>query len=173
MNANEGVAESLNFGWLVEGEIAGCAGPISVAELQYLKSQGVASLVRLAHPDDPEFTRFEESQIISAGLQDLWVPVPDFTSPTEQQIDQILGFVERQRANGGPVAVSCGAGCGRSGTILACYLITRGYDADAALRFLISKRPCCREIVDGNHKHHQKDTIFAFEKRFTGRRPDL
>ena len=170
MNASEGVAESLNFGWLVEGEIAGCAAPAFQRDLDYLRSQGIRAILRLAHPDTDNV--MPQDDIMRAGLKDLPIPVRDFTSPTPDEINESIRFLEQQRANGKPVAVSCGAGCGRTGTILACHLITRGYSADAALDFLLSRRPCCREIVDRNHKHHQKDAIFAFEKRFAGRRLD-
>src|SRR3990172_9970654 len=139
-------SESLNFGWLIDGEIAGSAAPMLRAELDYLKSQGVGAILRLAYPDKDDFV-IQHTEVVASGLQDLQIPVEDFHAPTIEQIDMALSFVSEQLDQGRPVVVSCGAGCGRTGTILACYLISRGYTAEEALKFLFDKRPCSDEIV--------------------------
>ena len=56
-------------------------------------------------------------------------------------------FVHNAIAKGRPVAVSCGAGCGRTGTVLACYLVSAGYSAEEAIQQLLALRPCAREII--------------------------
>jgi len=139
-------SQSLNFSWLIDGEIAGSAAPMSRAELDYLKSQGVGAILRLAHPDKDDFV-IEHTAVIASGLKDLQIPVEDFHAPTIEQINMALSFIGEQLEQGRPVAVSCGAGCGRTGTILACYLVSRGYTAEEALTFLFRKRPCSDEIV--------------------------
>ena len=48
---------------------------------------------------------------------------------------------------GNPVAISCMAGYGRSGTLLACYLVFRGRSDSEAIRHLIFKRPCSAEML--------------------------
>ena len=139
-------SQSLNFSWLIDGEIAGSAAPMSRAELDYLRSQGVGAILRLAHPDKDDFV-IEHAKVLASGLQDIQIPVEDFHAPTIEQIDMALSFIGEQLDQGRPVAVSCGAGCGRTGTILACYLVSRGYTAEDALTFLFRKRPCSDEIV--------------------------
>jgi len=49
-------SETLNFSWLIEGEIAGSAAPASEEELAYLRSQGVRAIIRLAHPENDDLS---------------------------------------------------------------------------------------------------------------------
>lgn len=163
MAAAKVATETLNFSWLIEGEVAGCAAPMSKAELAYLRSQGIRAIVRLAYPDKDDFV-IDSADVKATGLEDLQVPVQDFHAPSPQQIEAALRFVEDQVRLGRPVVVSCGAGCGRTGTVLACYLITRGYSAGDAWKFLLSKRPCSDEIDKGTPA--QKKAIYEFERRF-------
>lgn len=170
MNADEDVAGSLNFSWLVEGEIAGCAGPAFHEELDYLKAQGIEALVRLAHPDDPDGVGVTSQEVEQAGLDDCPEPVRDWTAPRQNQIQPVLRFVFKALSEGKPVAVSCGAGCGRTGTILACYLVAQGRSADEAIEHLIDVRPRSKEIL---RVPGQKDAVVEFERRLKRGQVDL
>ena len=50
-------------------------------------------------------------------------------------------FISKAIAAGRPVGVSCGAGLGRTGTMLACYLVSNGLDAEKAINEVRAKRP--------------------------------
>ena len=146
--------ERLNLSWLIDGEIAGHRGPISEAELEYLKSCRVAALVRLV---EEHLTRVTSEQVKQVGLEDLHLPVDDFHAPTIEQIELALNFIRDYIAKGKAVGVSCGAGYGRTGTILACYLISKGLSADEAINQVRSKRPGSIEIGE------QEKVIRQFE----------
>ena len=163
INAVEDLGGSLDFTWLIQGEVAGCAAPMQQADLHYLRSRGIGAVVRLAHPDT-DLVIMERTHVMGAGLDDLHVPVPDFTGPTSDQINQVLRFMYEKRRIGKAVAVSCGAGCGRTGVMLACYLITLEYSADDALEFMISKRPCSKEILEALPE--QRNAIYEFQTHF-------
>jgi atypical dual specificity phosphatase len=129
--------ERLNFSWLIQGEVAGHAAPASEDDLNYLKQMGVKVLVRLVEPHKATVTGY---QIEELGLTDFHEPVPVFTAPNESQIDRMVAFIKHSVAAKRPVGVSCGAGVGRTGTILACYLVREGYSADQAMAELTNKR---------------------------------
>lgn len=74
----------------------------------------------------------------SAGFTFLCLPVPDGGAPTMEQAKNFIRFVSEQRAAQRPVAVHCEAGIGRTGTVLATYLISQGISAEAAIQSIRS-----------------------------------
>jgi atypical dual specificity phosphatase len=51
-----------------------------------------------------------------------------------QEAEEFIRFIAEQRAEQQPVAVHCEAGLGRTGTMLATYLISQGASAESAIR---------------------------------------
>jgi len=72
----------------------------------------------------------------------MFEPVPDFSAPTLEQIDRMCRWIEDQIENyERPVAVTCYAGIGRTGTVLASYLVYTGYEPQVAIDFVRQLRP--------------------------------
>ncbi len=149
----------MNFSWLEEGLVAGCRGPRTDADLSFLARVGIRALVRLAHEDE---TGIAASDVQQCGIEDCYEPVEDRAAPSQEQIDRVFSFVQRAVSRGKSVAVSCGAGYGRTGTILACYLVSKGLSQEAAIRTLIEARPCSREIL---HVPGQREAVIEFQRR--------
>ena len=96
-------------------------------ELPELYSDGVRAVVSLLNiPSDAAV--FE-----SAGFTFLCLPMPDGGTPTLDQVTEFIRFVNEQRTAQQPIAVHCVEGLGRTGTMLAVYLISNGHSADAAI----------------------------------------
>ncbi len=58
------------------------------------------------------------------------------------QIDQIVDFIQEQIKNDEPIMVHCAAGAGRTGTILACFLIKyHNLSAKNAIEKVRKERP--------------------------------
>ena len=96
-------------------------------ELSALHSVGVRAVVSLLNiPSDA-------SVYGSVGFSFLCLPVPDGGAPTTEQAEEFVRFVTDQRAAHRPVAVHCEAGLGRTGTLLATYLVAQGETAVAAI----------------------------------------
>jgi atypical dual specificity phosphatase len=141
------------FYWLVEDTLAGCSRPGGIArqreaslppeevtrqldeDLAWLRDRGIGAVLTLTE------TPLDLDALERHGLATLHLPVEDLTPPTPEQLDLALRFIDEQRLQGRPVAVHCLMGQGRTGSVLAAYLIRAGATPEAALRELRSLCP--------------------------------
>jgi atypical dual specificity phosphatase len=139
-----------DFYWLIPSVLAGCgrpgrrgraAGPPEAldADLVWLRQQGIGAILSLTE------TPLDEEGLARHGFDWLHLPVADLTPPTPEQLALALAFIDRHRAHGRPVAVHCLMGQGRTGTVLAAYLIRGGLGPDLALAEL---RAVCPGAVE-------------------------
>ena len=123
-------------GWVAPG-VLGCAYPRTDRALTALSEGGVRLLVNLhARPHDP-------ARLARHGLREVHLPVGDFAAPSLCQIERGLDAILGALAAGEAAAVHCGGGLGRTGTLLACYLLASGESlgAEEALRRVRGLRP--------------------------------
>jgi atypical dual specificity phosphatase len=73
-------------------------------------------------------------------------------------LSEIVEFIEARNAEAKPVLVHCGEGKGRTGTVLAAYLVSKGATADEAIERVRELRPGSIENVD------QENAIRLLEK---------
>lgn len=81
-------------------------------------------------------------EVRRAGLESLWLPIPDMGAPASVGRARTLveSIVERMERRG-TVVVHCLGGLGRSGTVAACVLAARGREAGEALQMVRRARP--------------------------------
>ena len=121
--------------WLEGRQVLGCAYPRGQAGLARLARIGVSLVVNLhERPHNPAY-------LARYDLTELHLPVADFTPPLPAQLDCGVAAIVAATAVGERVAVHCGAGLGRTGTLLACYLVYHGLSADAAIARVRVIRP--------------------------------
>jgi atypical dual specificity phosphatase len=121
--------------WLDGGRVAACRYPGDERAVRYLADAGVRLIVNLhpkAHP--PE-------RLAVLRLTELHLPVADFTPPTQEQLGRGVQAMRAAVDGGTKVAVHCGAGLGRTGTLVACYLVALGLSADEAIAQIREVRP--------------------------------
>jgi atypical dual specificity phosphatase len=131
-----------NFGWLVPGEVAGTSRPWSDDAVDALRERGIRAVVTLT--EDP----LTDAALRRGDLASVHLPVADFTAPTVEQITAAVAAIDDFRARGLPTAVHCAAGLGRTGTILACYLVSQGAAPDAAIATIRASRPGSVETAE-------------------------
>ena len=81
----------------------------------------------------------------SAAIDFLCLPIVDGTEPSVQQAHRFVRFADERLATGKAVAVHCAAGLGRTGTMLAAYLIAHGSNAPEAIRSVRQAQPAAIE----------------------------
>ena len=140
-----------NFSWLIEGKLAGSAIPTSIDEIQWIIDQGVKSIVTVREePLDNEWIK---------DVKYLHVTSNDMSVPPFVDLVSSVDFIHRRITNDEPVMVHCLAGMGRTGTLLACYLIKhQKMSADEALQKVREERPGSIQSFP------QEEIIFQFEK---------
>lgn len=127
------------FLWLKRNQLAGTPKPGVFFEQEYdlkaLQRVGVTTLITLLedHLDEASLTPF--------GLKSIWEPIKDMHAPSIEQGIRICETIEHLIAEHEVIAVHCLAGMGRTGTILAAYLIWEGQSALDALETVRSIEP--------------------------------
>jgi len=122
-----------NFSWLIENKLAGSAIPTSKDEVQWLHEQGVKSIVTIREePLDNDWIN---------KMNYLHVLSDDMGVPTFEDLANSIDFIHERIQNNEPVLVHCLAGMGRTGTILACYMIKyQNMSPEDAIQHIREKR---------------------------------
>lgn len=112
------------FRWIVPGVLAGCPQPGVVAPIEYdldlLGAAGITHLITLTERDLPQ------DLLRIHGLANTHLPIFDREAPSTGQMQMLLVRMQRLLQAGEVLAVHCLAGLGRTGLVLAAWLVRDG-----------------------------------------------
>jgi atypical dual specificity phosphatase len=155
------MVEPYNFSFVWNDLVAGSGslggGAGLVATLESLAQAGVSAIVSLTE------TPLDFAPIREFNFDYLHAPIQDFTAPTIKQIKEIIEFMSQQVDQERCVLVHCQAGIGRTGTILACFLVSRGVDPAQAIHQIREQRPGSLEV------YTQEFVVHQYAKHLQGR----
>ena len=157
-----------NFYWLIDGALGGCSRPgvleperrggsspeVLENDLAWLRAQGIDALLSLTE------TPLPVDILTRHALTTLHLPITDMQAPTAAELRRALEFIDQQRAAGRRVVVHCLVGQGRTGTVLAAYLIRGGHSLTEALAAV---RAVCPHAVE-NQRQERALADFAAER---------
>jgi atypical dual specificity phosphatase len=140
--------------WLIPGRLAACVNP-AVGELAAaeLETARVGLLINLHERPDPR------DLLERLGAETLHLPVQNSDPPSPRQLEQGVAAISEALARGTRVAVHCAAGLGRTGTLLAAYLVSQGSSADEAIARVRAVRPGSVETLE------QEQAVHDFARR--------
>lgn len=139
LNFSSAAAGPRGFLWLKRGQLAGTPAPGVYFEMEYdlkaLQRVGVTTLVTLTEAP------LDQARLKPFGIKSVWEPIADMEAPSIEQGKRICECIEQLLAQNEIVAVHCRAGLGRTGTVLAAYLIWQGQGGLDALETVREVEP--------------------------------
>jgi len=140
-----------NFSWLIENKLAGSGLPNTKEEMSWILTQKITSIITLTEQSLPEsFTQ---------KVDYLHAPTEDFSPSDLKKIDSVVDFIHQNITNDKPSMVHCAGGFGRTGTILASYLVKhQNYSARDAIEKVR------RERKGSIQNESQEMAIIEYEK---------
>ena len=132
-----------NFSWVIDNKLAGSGTPMTSEQYRWLIKNNIKSIVTLREFPLPQkwLIDNEKETIINDDYK--FVYVKDYGVPSLEVLDNIVDYINiKITTEKKPLVVHCAAGKGRTGTILAAYLLKQdNISSEDAIKKIRSLRP--------------------------------
>lgn len=145
-----------NFSWAIEKKLAGSGMPVNLPQLLWVAKNGIKSVVTVRESPLPTSWLADTNH----KLEYMHLKVDDFCAPSLESLESTVRYIDRHINEEKPVLVHCAAGKGRTGTILAAYIMKQ--DPNISSLEAINK---IRGLRPGSvQSEEQISTLRSFEK---------
>jgi len=122
------------FSWVLESKLAASGRPYSRAQIDWVRANGVTAILTLT--EDPLPKEWTD------GIETYHVSMRDHAPPSPADMRKAAEYLDSAISDGKAVLVHCLAGKGRTGSVIAAYLMTyEGKTARQAIDELRALRP--------------------------------
>ena len=160
------ISHPTNFSWVINNQLAGSGLPLTFDQFMWLINHGIGTIVsvrELPLPLDwlsvdgikPSHSKGRTTK----KLNYLHLRVEDYHSPSIEEIESTVIFIENEIEAKRAVLVHCAAGKGRTGTILGAYLLKKeNLSAKDAITRIRHLRPGSIQTDS------QENSLFEYER---------
>lgn len=131
-----------NFSWIIDNKLAGSGTPMTSEQYKWLIKNNIKSIVTVREfPLPQKWLVDNEKETIINDYK--FVYVKDYGVPSLEVLDNIVDYINiKITKEEKPLVVHCAAGKGRTGTILAAYLLKQdNISSQDAIKKIRSLRP--------------------------------
>ena len=146
-----GSAQPTNFSW-VDPFVAASGRPMSRREIFWLKGEGIRIILNLTDRSLPSKWGRE------SGIEFRHVSIKNHQGPTTAHLSKAVAILMDAIKSDNKILVHCDAGSGRTGMVLASYLVSVGIPYLDAIKRVREARP-------GSIERHQERSVAAYVPR--------